>query len=241
MQAAIVTGVFLIVVTAIVEFGPKARLEGKVAELNSQLAPFRAVAVERFGGNEQQALVKLAAQLSDLEAQLKREARTIRRFDVAVVATLAGDWKSSTLPDFSKLFRKGSRNADIRVEVKTKDSDMRWVDFADFSAPKMAAGEGNTWILDYGGQAPVGSWVLGVSRDDLLSCGGLEMELYGIDHDVTKDGVITVVSVTLSFYVNGVPACRCEYRSPFTDKLPEQVKDVKIQLRGSPVPIQPIP
>lgn len=216
VQTALVSGVFLVVVTLLIQFSPKAKLEKEVANhkeqiqrLETQLTPFRALAVERFGGTEQEALAKLAAQLQDLQTQLKREAGTIRRFEVVAVATLAGDWKS-TPPDFSRLVRRASRGSDVRVELKTTDAEMRWVDLTDSGPPKMAAGEQGNWILDYTAQAPAGSWILGVNRDDLKTCGILEMALYGIDHNVTHDGVITVTGVTLSFYVNGVPAYRAE-------------------------------
>jgi hypothetical protein len=241
VQTAVVGGVFLTIVTAIVEFSPKRRLERQVAGLEAQLAPFRAVAVERFGGNEQQALAKLAAQLGELQTQLQREAGTIRRFDVAAVANLTGDWKSTSPPDLSKLFRTGGRGSDIRAELKTEDADMRWVEFTDITPPRMVAGEHNSWILDYGGQVPAGSWLLGANRNDLQTCGSVEMTFYGIDHNTTQDGVITVNSLTLTFYVNGIPACRCEYHPNFRAQLTgEQGSPVKIQLAG-PVTVQPIP
>jgi hypothetical protein len=237
-QTALVSAVALVVITLLVEFSPRSALKEKVATLETQLAPFRALALERFGGNEQQALAKLAAQLGELEAQLKREGGVIRRFDVAAFATLKGKWKSSTPPDFSHLFKTGARAYDIRVELKTNDADMRWLEFTDSSAPRMAAGENNSWILDYAAQAPAGSWILGVNRNDLQRCGNVEMRLYGIDKDATTDSVITVTSLTLSFYINGVPACRCEYHPDFTAQLSEeQGSPVRIQL-GGPVSIQ---
>jgi hypothetical protein len=102
---------------------------------------------------------------------LKRDAGTVRRFDVAAVVTLAGDWKSTTPPDFSHYLRTGERGVNLRIELKTKDADMQWVEFTESSPPKIVVGERNSWILDYTSQASVGSWVLGVNRDDLQACG----------------------------------------------------------------------
>ena len=241
VQTALVSGVFLTIVTAIVQFSPKARLEGQVKSLETQLAPFRTLAVERFGGNEQQALAKLAAQLGELQTQLERQAGIIRRFDVAAVATLAGDWKSQIPPDFSHLFRTSGRGSDIRAELKTKDADLRWVEFKDSTPPKMIAGEHNSWILDYSAQAPAGSWVLGANRSDLQTCGSVEMTLYGIDNNTTQDGIVAVSSLTLTFYVNGIPACRCEYHPDFRAQLTQELgSPVKIHLVGAST-IQPIP
>jgi hypothetical protein len=248
VQTALVSGAILVAVTVLVQFSPKARLEKEMANLNeqiqrleTQLAPFRAVAVERFGGNEQQALAKLAAQLEELQTQLMREAGTIRRFDIAAVATLTGDWKSTTPPDFSKFFRTGDRGSDIRIELKTNDATMRWVEFTESSPPRIVAGQGNSWVLDYTSRAPAGSWVLGVNRDDLQSCGTVEMRLYGIDYNATQDAVVTVNSLTLTFYVNGVPACRCEYRRALRAQLTQELDSpVRIQLIG-PVAIEKIP
>lgn len=67
------------------------------------------------------------------------------------------------------------------------------------------------------------------------------MMLYGINQNVTQDGVISVDRVTLVFYVNGVPAYYSEYRPNFTAKLTEEHKaTVKVRLHG-PAPIQQIP
>jgi hypothetical protein len=241
VQGALVGGVFLTIITAIVEFSPKRRLEKQVSDLKAQLAPFKTLALERFGGNEQQALVKLATQLGELQTQLERQAGTIGRLEVKAVATLTGDWKSQTPPDFSKSSRTGSRGFDIRAELKTKDADMRWVEFTNTTPPRMVAGEHNTWILDYGVEAPAGSWVLGANRNDLETCGTVQMWLYGIDYNTTQDGVVTISSVTLTFYVNGIPAYRCEYHTSSSRQLlPEDGSPVKVQLAG-PAKIQPIP
>ena len=248
VQTALVSGVALVAVTLLIQFSPKARLEkevadlkGEVQRLETQLSPFRALAVLRFGGSEEEALSKLAAQVRDLQTQLDREAGTIRRFDVAVVATLSGDWKSTTPPNFSHLWRTSSGGSDIRVEFKTNGAGMRWVEFTDSSALRMATGESSSWILNYTAQTPAGSWVLGVNRDDLQACGSLVMVLYGIDRNVTWDSIVTVTSVVLSFFVNGTPAYRCEYRPNFRAELTEQHgAPVRVQLKG-PVTIQKIP
>jgi len=163
---------------------------------------------------------------------LKRDAATIRRLDVAAGVTLAGDWKSAP-PDFSHYLRTGERGANIRIELKTKDAEMRWIEFTDSSPPTIVAGEHNSWVLDYTSQASAGSWVLGVNRDDLQTCGTVEMRLYGIDYNATQDGVVTVNSLTLSFFVNGVPAYRCEYHQALRAQLtPELGSPVRVQLLG---------
>jgi type II secretory pathway component PulL len=86
VQAAIISGALLIVAALVNQFGPKARLEKEVDQLKkenqrleTQIAPFRAIAVERFGGSADEALAKLSAQVHDIEAQLERAEGTIRR------------------------------------------------------------------------------------------------------------------------------------------------------------------
>jgi hypothetical protein len=168
---------------------------------------------------------------------LKRDAGTVRRFDVAAVVTLAGDWKS-TPPDFSRYLRTGERGANLRIELKTRDADMRWVEFTESSPPKIVTGERNSWVLDYTSQASVGSWVLGVDRDDLQTCGTVVMRLYGIDYNATQDGVVTVDRLTLSFYLNGIPAGHCEYHPNLRVQLtPELGSPVRVELYG-PVAIE---
>jgi hypothetical protein len=169
---------------------------------------------------------------------LKRDAGTVRSFDVAAVITLVGDWKSTTPPDFSRYLRTGERGANLRIELKTKDADTRWVEFTESSPPKIVVGERSSWVLDYTSHASVGSWVLGVKRDDLQACGTVVMRLYGIDYNATHNGVVTVDSLALSFYVNGVPAGRCEYHPNLRMQLTQELgSPVRVELYG-PVAIE---
>jgi hypothetical protein len=169
---------------------------------------------------------------------LKREAGTIRRFDVAAVVTLAADWKSTTPPDFSRYLRTGERGVNIRVELKTESAEMRWVEFTDSSPPKIVVGENNSWVLDYTSQASAGSWILGANRDDLQTCGTVVMRLYGVDHNATQDGVVTVNRLTLNFFVNGVAAYGCEYHPNLRVQLTQELgSPVRVELYG-PIAMQ---
>lgn len=213
VQTALVSGVFLTIVAVIVECSPKGRLEQEnrrlvndVQRLETQLAPFRAIAIERFGQNEEEALAKLAAQVEELQTEMLRAAGVIRRFDVEIVASLTGNWQSDEPPDLTKLFRKAGRGSDVRIELETNNGVMRWLELQNSRGPRIARGEGGSWVLDYTVEAPTGSWILGTHRDDLKNCGGLELTLYGIDCEVSKDSVVSVVNVTLSLLVNGIPA-----------------------------------
>ncbi len=99
-------------------------------------------------------------------------------------------------------------------------------------------GERNSWVLDYTSQASVGSWVLGVNRNDLQTCGAVVMRLYGIDYNATQDGVVTVNSLTLNFYMNGIPAGRCEYHANLRVQLTQELgSPVRVELYG-PVAIE---
>lgn|GEM_PF-3389626 len=177
---------------------------------------------------------------------LKRETETISRFDVAAEVALTGDWKSAP-PDFSHYLRTGERGVNIRIELKTKDAEMRWVEFTDSNPPRIVPGQRNSWVLDYTSHASAGSWVLGINRNDLQTCGTVVMRLYGIDHNATQDGVVTVDGLTLRFSVNGVSAYQCEYRHALGLQLtPELGSPVRLQLFGpvaierleSPIPVQ---
>ena len=125
VQTALIGGAFLVAVTLIVQYSPKTKLEkeidvleGEIQKLETQIAPFRALAIERFGENEEEALAKLAVQVEELQTQISRAKGIVRRFDVSVVATIKGDWKSNEPPDLSKLTRTASRGSDISVEIQ---------------------------------------------------------------------------------------------------------------------------
>ena len=79
VQTALISGAFLVAVTLIVQYSPKTKLEkeidvleGEIQKLETQIAPFRALAIERFGENEEEALAKLAVQVEELQTQISR-------------------------------------------------------------------------------------------------------------------------------------------------------------------------
>ncbi len=95
VQSALVTGVFAFVTglvalvgVAIVQFGPKTTLEAEIARrdleitrLRSELGPFKAVAIQRFGGTEHEALAKLSTQLAELQAASQLIGEKLKRFE----------------------------------------------------------------------------------------------------------------------------------------------------------------
>jgi hypothetical protein len=247
VQTAIASGIFLVMVTGVVHMSPKRRLEAEAQDLKreiqrpeTQLAPFRTLAVARFGGSEMDALSKLASQIRDVQLEVERASKAIRRLDVKVIARFRGDWTSAP-PDLSNLFRRASDASDIRVQIETQAAGMRWVDFHDSSAPTLSAGDNNAWVLEYRATAPPGAWIMGVAHDELTACGIVDLLLYGLNKQVTRDEVIDVDSVVLVFYINGVAAYRAEYRPELRiTPVKQNGYSTGLKLNG-PTPIVPMP
>jgi hypothetical protein len=218
-------------------------LTAEVQRLETRLVPFTTIAVERFGGNEEQALAKLAAQLEDLQNQLQRAQGMIRRFGVVAVATISGDWAAPSPPDYSNYLSFGAGSGwGVKVQLKANTAPMRWVEFKEPLAFRSSEGDNGSWVLEVTGEAAADSWVLGIHPNDLqTSCGEVEMVALGIKPGVTTDNIITLRAITLLFHVNGVPSLRCEYTANTAAKIAEDVKPPIIIRQKGPVTLERIP
>ncbi len=250
VQTAIVSAIALIVVTFLVQLGPKTKLEEEIGVLNSEivrlrgeLAPFKAVAIQRFGGTEQEALTKLSSQLTQLQTEFERTAKAVRKFDARIVLQLSGLWKSGEAPTLSKLVRVATQNSDIKVQIGLKGAELKLVEFHDSSPPRITASDDGTRTLDYMAHARPGSWILGTNRDDLELCGELEAALYGFVPDPTVDGKLWVNSAELTFFVDGIATYRATYADGFAAEIPSEADEfsgLKVQMKG-PSPIVKTP
>ncbi|MCX5695696.1 MAG: hypothetical protein NTW18_03395 [Candidatus Omnitrophica bacterium] len=103
VQTAIVTGVFLLIIAIIqiiINLGVIKKLEkensDKIAEiqrLETQLTPFKTIALEKYTGSEQERLQKLAERIQELENPLKK---SIASAEAQVEVTIKSDEKVST-------------------------------------------------------------------------------------------------------------------------------------------------
>jgi hypothetical protein len=249
VQTAIITSFAAMLVTLLVHYSPKEKLEKTILELEAEnrklensLAPFVTLAAERFGGPIDLALNKLSARFNELDEKLEHEKGLIRYLEVEVFVTLSGIWSSPTLPDFSKLFRTGARSNDIKVHLLAQGGDFKELNFENSTPPRFTQGQENTRILDYRAEAIAGCWIIGAHKSVLSECKNLEVQIYGVDHTSTTDSVLTIQKVLLVFYVNGLPTHQCEFSSPLSDSLTSDhgKGGIKVKMNG-PAAIKPFP
>lgn len=100
VQAALVSGLFIFATAAIVQWSEARRLKAQNEQLQrenqrleTQLAPFRAIAVTRYPGSESEALVKLSRDVEDLGKELAKTSATVSSYRARFVVRVSANWK----------------------------------------------------------------------------------------------------------------------------------------------------
>ena len=100
VQAALVSGLFIFATAAIVQWSEARRLKAQNEQLQrenqrleTQLAPFRAIAVTRYPGSESEALVKLSRDVEDLGKELAKTSATVSSYRARFVLRVSANWK----------------------------------------------------------------------------------------------------------------------------------------------------
>jgi len=196
--------------------------EKEILRLETQLAPFRALALERYSLPEGEALAKLAGNLALLEERLNQYFSKVRQFEVVVEVRVAANWAEEQPPNSTALLRD-DRSPVLTVDTKLEDGSIRQILlFATENphiGPDPAAPDGA--IIAYRAAARAGDWIIGSERADLVSTEHVALVTWGLERSVVSDGRVRVREISLVFFVNGERAHVIEKRSDQELVLPE--------------------
>jgi hypothetical protein len=76
--------------------------------------------------------------------------------------------------------------------------------------------------LSYGVAAAPGSWVHGLSRADFIACTEVHFPHYAFSAGSTIDQRLTIQSIRMTFFVNGLPRFSCGIEAPGSIELAKE-------------------
>lgn len=204
-----------------------AEKEQRITLLETQLAPFRTLALDRFPGKEEgEALARLARKIDDLRREFEKSLKNIRSFAAEISIITKGEWTNAEPPNPSLLVRVGGGGPGARVKFLLDGSDERWLDLDNPEAlTLMTLSEGET-RLQYRVEASPGAWIIGHHPQEYVGCRGAQVTLWAFNAASTVDKTVFVKSITFRFFVNGVLELICDIK-------PEKVVDLAPKKGGS--------
>src|SRR3990172_10060088 len=162
VQVALVSGVFLVAATVIVQWPETRRLKAQNEQLQrekqsleTQLAPFRAIAVTRYPGSESEALEKLSRDVEDIGKELAKTSATVSTYRARFVARVSANWKEGKPPAANGMSVGESPKLVLYLVMQSGEElelPLRIVGMFTVKA------DGDAAVLSFEAEAPVGSW-----------------------------------------------------------------------------------
>jgi hypothetical protein len=205
----------------------------RIVLLETQLAPFRALAIDRFPGQaEGEALAKLATQIDELRRKFEAAQNAIQRFSAQLTVRVEGQWASGEPPDLSRLLRRAGAGNDVRVVFQLSQNRSRELELGVVDELRLSKESDQVVNISYAAEAASGSWVYELHREDFAACNEMHFPLYGFSADSTTDGRLNVQSIRLTFFINGRPKFSCEVSAPGQYRASEGGYDSRYVERG---------
>jgi len=177
----------------------------EIQRLETQLVPFKTVALERYPGNETEALKRLAKELSDLELRLEASLQKIHSFEAHMCAVVTVEPAKESTPLDGALLVLGNNPA-ATVQVELRDGSIQEERFyLTEGMPSISGLAPGRVSLEYHAKALPGSWVFDRRLDQLSSCRQIQLALYGFKREPTKTERIIIETYSVTLYANGKP------------------------------------
>ena len=237
VQTAIVSGLFLIAVTAVPYALRVPKLNDKIDDLNhkledksqeilrleTQLAPIRALALEKYPGDQAEALKKLANEVTSLRERFERAERSINRFQARVKLLISANWSASKPPvnqsafsawiNPSLMFRGSKTGALPKVALFSTESRTT-------EAPADELG------VEYVAEPKAGAPPLGMSIDDLAAYTTAILSVPFVKIDTVTDGKATLKHLELEILVNGTRRFFVSHNPNYSFDLPADSRKI---------------
>ena len=247
VQAAIVSGLLLIIATAVpyalrvpalndkIEDLKKESQEksNEILRLEAQIAPFRALAIEKYPGDQAEALNKLAQEVTTLSERLERAERLINRFQVRVKMTISANWSAAKPNNAAFAVLPGMHPSLILIGSKIDKAP----DVVLFSTESRTteAPEDELGVL-YVAEPKAGAPPLGMSIDSLSVYETANFAVPFVTISAVSDGKATLRMFELEILINGMRRFSISKNPNYTFDLPtdpDKIKQLKITLSKS--------
>lgn len=182
-----------------------------IAVLETQLAPFRTVALQQFPGKKAgEALSELAVSLQRLQEQFENSLKVIHSFSITVGYEIEGDWKKGYEPGAQPLFTlSGSSGSAGSTRLLLRDGRELQLNFNSADGDSVRKIEGNRFYCENCYTVPAGAQIYSVLKDDIAAVSNLQFYIWGVSRDCVTDPTIRVTGVKVTLFVNGVLHSAC--------------------------------
>lgn len=174
--------------------------------LETQLIPFKTIALEKYPGKLGEALSKLAEDIQKFETELRRSERRIKSLVVDIELDLEASWKNGKLPDLSNAIRIGADDPKlVDVDFTFEDSSQALVEFYGCTKLKYIEKEKGITTVSYSALAHSGSPIFGKLSESIQKAKKLKFN-GRVTRDMLADTNFKVHGFRAIFSVNGVPS-----------------------------------
>ncbi len=175
--------------------------------LETQLAPFKAVALERYPGVVTDALARLGNDLGTLQKQFIDEKLSIKQLDASILIKLAITWKTKPVKG---LMPQGG-GATIIVIFVLNDGNTVAVPFHGEESLIFDFPNGNMTTIQYTAFGSPGSKIFGLKPTDITYVRSIICAtfcLYNKDNIVSPE--VKLQELAIKFFVNGQASFECQ-------------------------------
>jgi hypothetical protein len=213
--------------------------QGRIVELETQMAPFRTAAILKYGSDDKLSIAKLTEDVRQFDEALRAAIAKVRTFSILLEAEFVADWRSGNPPDTSQWLRAaGSGRGDIELDLESKD--VHWVStaFANSDSVRIEKLPSGSVRLSMTASAEPGAEIFGMDPADIHSMRNLHFTAYGLEKAYVNDVIVQFSTVDVRFFVNGKLSLQVHVEVPPNAGVKVVDKGTtKITLPG-PVPIE---
>lgn len=177
----------------------------EVILLETKLAPFKTVALERYGGDNSQALAQLAQDVSKFENELRAVESKVRNLSLALEVEFRTKWKGGKPPDPSKWFWLGGGTKAMTGTFILENNRDSETEFHHVENMRLIAIDDGWARLSYRAAAAPGSTIFGELPRRIQSIRDFSFVAFGLKKEFSEDGIGEIRQIKLQFFVNGVP------------------------------------
>lgn len=191
---------------AILEADGKTK-DGRILLLETQLAPFRVLAIERFPGHEVgEALAKLGADLNQLQADFEKATSSIQNFSVKLSIDVSADWVKGKEPGVEPLIlMTSSGGSSGEISVVLSNSEKKNVVFFQASEDQITRVNDRVYHFEIQYTAPAGDSIMGTSKKLLQKVSDFRFSISGVSKTnvIGSTPAIDMSNGKLTIFVNG--------------------------------------
>jgi hypothetical protein len=239
VQTALVTGLFLIAVTTVPHALRVPKLKDKIDDLKhkledksheslrleTQLAPFRALALEKYPGDQAEALKKLAEEVTTIRGRLERAERSINRFQARVKMSISANWSASRPSDSVAAILPGLHPSLMFNSSKTGGLPEVVLFSTESRATEAPADELG---IAYVAEPKAGAPPLGMPVDDLAAYTTASISLPFVTLSTVTDGKATLRRFELEIPVNGTRRFFISENPNYSFDVPTEARKIRM-------------